>query len=54
MKALQAFKKRNNNTGYTAIVPGHLMLTENDLFVEMACRAYIIVAVELFVKFSSL
>jgi DNA-directed RNA polymerase delta subunit len=54
MKALQAFKKRKNNKGDTAIVQVYLMLTENNRFFEMACRAYIIVAFELFVKFSSL
>jgi hypothetical protein len=53
MKALQAFIKRNNSNGDTAIVQG-LMVAEDDCFVEMACRAYTIVAVELFVKFSSL
>jgi hypothetical protein len=53
MKALQAFIKRNNSNGDRAIVQG-LIVAEDDSFVEMACRAYIIVAVELFVKFSSL
>jgi hypothetical protein len=53
MKALQAFLKRNNSNGDTENVQG-LMVAEDNFFVEMACRAHTIVAVELFVKFSSL